>query len=64
MKHRFFCLCRALALAFAAPAYAGVDEMRFGYGANIRDDHGDFVEGKEGDIAELELVFSSPDFLN
>lgn len=47
-----------------APAYAGVDELRIGAVHNVRLDHGDLVDGKEGDNIEAELVFDSPDFLN
>jgi lipid A 3-O-deacylase len=55
-----------LALAgFAAPAHAKVEEFRIGAVGNIRDDHGEIVEGKHGGAnIELELVSSSPDFLN
>lgn len=55
-----------LALAgMTAPAHAKVEEFRVGVVGNIRDDHGDIVEGKhEGANVELELISSSPDFLN
>lgn len=55
-----------LALAgMAAPAHAKIEEFRVGVVGNIRDDHGDIVEGKhEGANVELELISSSPDFLN
>jgi lipid A 3-O-deacylase len=57
----------AMVLAFAAmaaPASARVDELRLGAVHNLRLDHGDLVDGKEGDNVEAELVFSSPDILN
>jgi lipid A 3-O-deacylase len=48
-----------------APAHAKIEEFRVGVVGNIRDDHGDIVEGKhEGANIELELISSSPDFLN
>jgi lipid A 3-O-deacylase len=55
-----------LALAgMTAPAHAKIEEFRVGVVGNIRDDHGDIVEGKEeGANVELELISSSPDFLN
>ncbi len=53
------------ALGFAAPAHAEIEELRFGVVGNIRSDHGDIVEGKEeGANVEIEIVSSSPDFLN
>jgi len=53
------------ALGFAAPAHAEIEELRFGVVGNIRSDHGDIVEGKEeGANVEIEIVASSPDFLN
>jgi lipid A 3-O-deacylase len=63
MKNALLFSAALMAAGFAAPAYAGVDEMRFGYAENIRDDHGDLVDGKHGANAELELVFDSPGFL-
>ncbi|MGQ0531744.1 MAG: acyloxyacyl hydrolase [Caulobacteraceae bacterium] len=52
-------------VGIAAPAQAEIDELRIGAVGNIRSDHGDIVEGKEeGANIELELVSSSPDFLN
>lgn len=48
----------------AVPARAEIDEVRIGAAHNIRLDHGDLVDGKEGDDVEAELVFSSPDLLN
>lgn len=53
------------AFGFAAPAHAEIEELRFGVVGNIRSDHGDIVEGKEeGANVEIEIVASSPDFLN
>ena len=47
------------------PAQAKIEEIRIGAVGNIRDDHGEIVEGKhEGANVELEFVSSSPDFLN
>jgi lipid A 3-O-deacylase len=47
------------------PAHAKVEELRVGVVGNIRDDHGEIVEGKEeGANVELEIISSSPDFLN
>jgi lipid A 3-O-deacylase len=51
--------------ALSAPAHADVEEVRVGVVGNIRSDHGDIVEGKhEGANVEIDLVSSSPDFLN
>jgi lipid A 3-O-deacylase len=51
--------------ALMSPAHADIDEIRVGAVGNIRSDHGDIVEGKhEGANIEIELVSSSPDFLN
>jgi len=51
--------------AMIAPAHAKIDEWRLGVVSNIRDDHGEIVEGKEeGANIELDIVSSSPDFLN
>lgn len=64
MKAGLFFSAALLALGLAAPAaHAGVDELRLGYVGNIRDDHGDIGEGKHGENGEIELVFSSPAFL-
>lgn len=61
-------LCSTLLVAFAglaAPAMARVEELRIGGVGNIRSDHGDIVEGKhEGENVEIDIVSSSPDFLN
>ncbi|GIK47682.1 MAG: deacylase [Alphaproteobacteria bacterium] len=61
-------LCSTLLLATAglvAPAQAKVDEIRLAAVDNIRLDHGDIVEGKEeGANIEIDIVSSSPDFLN
>lgn len=54
----------ALLAALPAVAHADVDEVRLAYVDNIRDDHGDIIDGKEGSNAEVELVFSSPALLN
>lgn len=55
----------AMAGLICAPrADAKIDEFRLGYVNNLQDDHGDIVDGKEGENAELEIVSSSPDFLN
>lgn len=51
--------------ALATPAHAEIEEVRVGAVGNIRDDHGEIVEGKhEGANIELEFVSNSPDFLN
>lgn len=61
-------LSSALLLAVAAlvtPAFAEIEEVRMGAVGNVRSDHGDIVEGKEGGAnVELEFVSNSPDFLN
>lgn len=61
-------LASTVVLAFAAlagPANAKIDEIRLGAAGNIRNDHGDIVEGKqEGTNIEFEVVSSSPDSLN
>ncbi|MBC7769570.1 MAG: acyloxyacyl hydrolase [Phycisphaerales bacterium] len=68
MKMKLLCsslLIAAAGLMFAAPAEAKIDEVRFGVVGNIRSDQGEIVEGKEdGANVELEIVSSSPDFLN
>jgi lipid A 3-O-deacylase len=57
-------LCLALA-AMVTPARAEIEELRLGAVGNVRWDHGDIVEGKhDGANVELEIVSSSPDFLN
>jgi lipid A 3-O-deacylase len=66
MKLKLFCSTLLLAVAgLAAPASAKVEEIRVGVVGNIRDDHGEIVEGKhDGANVELDIVSSSPDFLN
>lgn len=68
MKLKLLCstlLMAAAGLFAAAPASAKIDEIRIGAISNIRSDHGEIVEGKqEGTNIELEIVSSSPDFLN
>jgi lipid A 3-O-deacylase len=66
MKLKLFASALLLAVAgLAAPAHAKIDEIRLGAVNNIRDDHGDIVDGKqEGTNVEIEVVSSSPDFLN
>lgn len=66
MKLKLFASTLLVALAgLCMPAHAKIDEVRFGTVGNIRDDHGDVVGGKYGALnAEIELVSSSPDFLN
>ena len=67
MKSRLLSATLLLTLAGAAfaPAYAKVEEVRLGVVGNIRSDHGDIVGGKYGALnAEIDIVSSSPDFLN
>ena len=65
MKMRLFGSTLLIAVAgMLAPADAKIDEVRFAYVNNLQDDHGDIVDGKEGENVEIELVSSSPDFLN
>jgi lipid A 3-O-deacylase len=65
MKVKLLGTTLLLAVAgFVAPAHAKIDEIRLGYVTNYQLDHGDIVDGKEGDNVELEIVSSSPDFLN
>lgn len=65
MKLKLFGTTLLIAVAGAiAPANAKIDEVRFAYVNNFQDEGGDIVDGKEGENAELELVSSSPDFLN
>lgn len=66
MKLKLWASTLLLALAgFAAPARAEVEEIRFGTVGNVRLDHGDLTRGKYGALnAELDVVSSSPDFLN
>jgi lipid A 3-O-deacylase len=55
----------AAVLGLAAQAHARVfDEVRVGAVHNLRLDHDDVVEGKEGENAEIELVGPSPDMLS
>ncbi len=52
------------AAAVATPAEARIDEWRIGAVANIRNDHGEIVEGKEEGVnVEIELVAKSPAWL-
>jgi len=65
MKTKLFGALAAVAALTATPAQAKIEEVRLGAVGNIRSDHGDIVEGKEeGANVEIELVSSSPDFLN
>lgn len=68
MNLKLFCstLLMGVAGLFApSVAAAKVEEIRIGAVQNIRSDHGDIVEGKhEGTNVELEIISSSPDFLN
>lgn len=65
MKLKLFGSTLLVALAgLIAPAHAKIDEIRVGHVNNYQLDHGDIVDGKEGDNIELEIVSSSPDFLN
>jgi len=65
MKMKLFGSTLLLAVAgLVAPASAKIDEIRVGYATNYQLDHGDIVDGKEGDNVEFELVSSSPDLLN
>ena len=57
-------LMAAASLFVAGNAEAKIDELRLAYVNNLQDDHGDIVDGKEGENVELEVVSSSPDFLN
>lgn len=65
---RFKLFCSTLLVAFAglaAPALARIEELRLGAVGNIRSDRGDIVEGKhEGANVEIDIISSSPDFLN
>jgi lipid A 3-O-deacylase len=65
MKLKLFGSTLAVAIAsLVAPAHAKIDEIRLGYVNNLQDDQGEIVDGKEGENVELEIVSSSPDFLN
>jgi lipid A 3-O-deacylase len=66
MKWKLFGSTLLVALAsLIAPADAKIDEWRIGVVHNLRLDHGDIADGKEeGENVELEIVSSSPDFLN
>lgn len=67
MKFKLLCatLFATLAGAALAPAQAKVEEVRLGLVGNIRSDQGDVVGGKYGALnAEIDIVSSSPDFLN
>lgn len=51
--------------SLVAPAYAEIEEVRFGVVGNLRLDEGDLTRGKYGALnAEIDIVSSSPDFLN
>ena len=65
MKLKLFGSTLLMAVAsLILPAEAKIEELRFAYVNNLQDDHGEIVDGKEGENAEIELVSSSPDFLN
>ncbi|MBY0566301.1 MAG: acyloxyacyl hydrolase [Hyphomonadaceae bacterium] len=66
MKLKLFGSTLLLAVvSLIAPANADVEELRIGVVGNIRSDQGDIVEGKhEGENIELDIISSSPDFLN
>jgi lipid A 3-O-deacylase len=66
MKLKLFGSTLLVAIAsLIAPAQAKVEELRFGVVGNVRSDHGDITRGKYGALnAEIDLVSSSPDFLN
>jgi lipid A 3-O-deacylase len=66
MRLKLFATTLLIAVAGAfAPAYAKVEEIRLGVVGNIRSDQGDVVGGKYGALnAEIDVVSSSPDFLN
>lgn len=68
MNLKLFCstlLVTAASLLAPSAAHAEIEEVRIGAVGNIRSDQGDIVEGKqEGTNIELEIVSSSPDFLN
>ena len=68
MNLKLFCstlLVTAASLLAPSAAHAEIEEVRIGAVGNIRSDQGDIVEGKqEGPNIELEIVSSSPDFLN
>ncbi|WP_395644749.1 acyloxyacyl hydrolase [Terricaulis sp.] len=54
----------AASLFAATSAEARIDEWRLGYVNNLQDEHGDIVDGKEGENVEIEAAWSSPDLLN
>jgi len=65
MKLKLFGTTLLVAVAgLIAPAQAKIDEWRLAYVNNLQDDHGEIVDGKEGENVEFELISSSPDFLN
>ncbi len=65
MKWKLFGSTLLLAIAgLIPPAHAKIDGVRLGYVDNIQDEQGDVVDGKEGSNLEIELISSSPDFLN
>lgn len=66
MKRKLFSAALLATLAGAlAPAYAKVEEVRLGVVGNIRSDRGEVVGGKYGALnAEIDIISSSPDFLN
>ncbi len=65
MKLKLFGSTLLMAVAgLIAPAHAKIDEVRLAYVNNLQDDQGEIVDGKEGENAEIEIVSSSPDFLN
>lgn len=65
MRWKLLCSTLLLAAAQTAPAQAKIEEVRGAVVGNVRSDHGDIVEGKEGGAnIEIEIVSSSPDFLN
>lgn len=66
MKQKLLSAVLLATLAGAlAPAHAKVEEVRLGLVGNIRSDQGDIVGGKYGALnAEIDIISSSPDFLN
>lgn len=65
MKLKLFGSTLLLAVAgLVAPAHAKIDELRVGYVNNLQLEESEVVDGKEGENAEIELISSSPDFLN
>ena len=61
MKLQLLAAVCLLSFGMATPARAEVDELRFGVTHNFNVEHRSLEDGREGDSAQAEIVFSSPE---